>query len=166
MPTNIYKVTIEAIMFADTDPTNGDADALLTDLLTSPSRIMNVSSKRYVEATSTNKEDRTKHPVEPAPTPINAPPPTTLETTGSLRPHSTRPHQLEARKAADGTWSNVHTYAYFSNDYIAKGLRMGRKATTHHGRRCVWLTTQEAKAIRKKIKAYSIARADFLKAQL
>jgi len=164
--TNIYKVTIEAIMFADTDPTNGDPDALLTDLLTSPSRIMNVSSKRYVEATSTNADDWTKNPVEPAPTPIEGPPPTTLKTTGSLRPHSTRPHQLEARKAADGTWSNVHTYAYFSNDYIAKGLLMKRKATTHHGRRCVWLTIPEAKTVREKIKAYSIARAAFRKAAL
>jgi len=164
--TNIYKVTIEAIMFADTDPTNGDADALLTDLLTSPSRIINVSSKRYVEATSTNEDEWTKHPVEPAPKPIEGPPPGTLKTTGSPRPHSTRPHQLEARKAANGTWSNVHTYAYFSNDYIAKGLLMGRKARSHHGRRCVWLTIPESKSVSAQIKAYTRERAVARKAQL
>ena len=111
--TNIYKVTIEAIMFADTDPTNGDTDALLTDLLTSPSRVINVSSTRYVEATSTNENDWTKHPVEPAPTPIKAPPPTTLKTTGTFRPHSIRPHQLEAREAAapGATCTRTHTSA-------------------------------------------------------
>ena len=164
--THVYKVTIEAIMFADTDPTNGDTDALLTDLLTSPSRIMNVSSKRYVEATRTNEDDWTKNPVEPAPTPIKAPPPTTLKTTGAFRPNSNRAHQIEARQAANGTWCNVHTYAYFSNDYIAKGLLMGRKAISHHGRRCVWLTIQESREISAKIKTSTQARAAKRKAQL